>query len=133
MLDFPSPKPRAQVAAPRLLDPSASLCMLQGAFVRVGARTFVVLSHPSRAVAARSTRKPTKAEIAVVRLALRGLPHSAIARARGVSRRTVVNQLGSLYRKLGCTSRAELLAQVAARGQEALFLEGDQADVADVA
>jgi DNA-binding CsgD family transcriptional regulator len=39
---------------------------------------------------------------------LRGASNQDIARTRGVSVRTVANQLAAVYRKLGVRSRAEL-------------------------
>lgn len=59
--------------------------------------------------------KLTGAERAVVCAALAGQSNPQISRARGVSVRTVANQLASAYRKLGVTSRtalASLLARV---------------------
>jgi DNA-binding CsgD family transcriptional regulator len=52
----------------------------------------------------------TPAEVEVVRLVLDGLTNSEIAERRGVSDRTVANQLASVYRKLNVNSRAELVA-----------------------
>lgn len=60
-------------------------------------------------------RPPTDAELEVASLLLRGLTHAAIARVRGTAKRTIVNQLGSLYRKLGCASRSDLVAHFSAR------------------
>lgn len=51
----------------------------------------------------------TEAERAVARDAISGLSNAAIARRRGSSPRTVANQLAAIYRKLGVTSRAELV------------------------
>ncbi len=52
------------------------------------------------------------AERAVVRAACRGTPSAVIAGVRGTSRRTVENQLGAIYRKLGVHSRTELAARL---------------------
>jgi DNA-binding CsgD family transcriptional regulator len=52
------------------------------------------------------------AERAVVGLAVLGLSNQDIASRRGSSARTVANQLGSAYRKLGVSSRAELVARL---------------------
>ncbi len=54
-----------------------------------------------------------KAERAVAALVLRGLGNEAIARVRGTSVRTVANQLASLFRKLGVSSRVQLAARLA--------------------
>ena len=51
----------------------------------------------------------TEAEAGVVELVLRGASSDEIARARGVSPRTVANQLASVYRKLGVSSRTALV------------------------
>ncbi len=52
----------------------------------------------------------TPAEAAVVILAATGLSNELIARRRGSATRTVANQIGSAFRKLGIHSRAELIA-----------------------
>jgi DNA-binding NarL/FixJ family response regulator len=54
----------------------------------------------------------TSTELAVVEGALAGDSTAAMARRRGVSNRTVENQLLSAYRKLGVSSRSELAAVV---------------------
>src|SRR5688500_1465871 len=53
----------------------------------------------------------TAAESAVLALVLDGASNADIARARGVSTRTVANQVASLLRKLGAGSRYELVAR----------------------
>lgn len=55
-------------------------------------------------------------ERTIVSLALRGLSNVAIGRARGTSARTIANQLGVIYRKLGVGSRRELCARVRGAG-----------------
>ena len=50
----------------------------------------------------------TGAESAVVLLAAEGHSNRAIAERRGVSTRTIANQLASAYRKLGVQQRTEL-------------------------
>jgi DNA-binding NarL/FixJ family response regulator len=52
------------------------------------------------------------AELAVTSQIVEGCDHDEIARARGTSPRTVANQLGAAYRKLGVSGRAELIDQV---------------------
>ncbi|HET9931529.1 MAG TPA: helix-turn-helix transcriptional regulator [Polyangiaceae bacterium] len=42
-----------------------------------------------------------------------GLDNTEIATKRGTSRRTIANQLGSLFRKFGVSGRGELLAKIA--------------------
>jgi DNA-binding CsgD family transcriptional regulator len=58
------------------------------------------------------------AEREVAQLVLASQSDAAIARARGTSRRTVENQLRSIYRKLGVSSRWELVAKLADRSNE---------------
>jgi DNA-binding CsgD family transcriptional regulator len=54
----------------------------------------------------------TKAERAVVELALAGNSNEEIARLRGKSLRTVRNQLASAYAKLGVGGRVELASRL---------------------
>jgi DNA-binding CsgD family transcriptional regulator len=73
----------------------------------VGAHRFVLFD------VALSRRVPacfTAAERAILDYVRAGLSSSEIARARGTSPRTVANQLASMYRKTGVTSRHELIA-----------------------
>jgi len=58
----------------------------------------------------------TAAEAAVAALAAEGLGNAEIGRRRGTSPRTVANQLGSSYRKLGGASRTTLQARLPGRG-----------------
>jgi DNA-binding CsgD family transcriptional regulator len=51
----------------------------------------------------------TQAEEDVALRVFRGETNESIARARGVSPKTVGNQLESIFRKLGVASRAELV------------------------
>ena len=52
----------------------------------------------------------TPAESGVVALILRGRSNAEIAAARRVSERTVANQIANVFRKLGVSSRLELVA-----------------------
>ncbi|NVB85610.1 MAG: helix-turn-helix transcriptional regulator [Kofleriaceae bacterium] len=52
----------------------------------------------------------TDAEHEVARDAIEGLSNAEIAQRRRRSARTIANQLASIYRKLGVTSRCELAA-----------------------
>lgn len=52
----------------------------------------------------------TAAELAVLALAAAGLSNAETAARRGVSPRTVANQMASIFRKLGVHSRLELQA-----------------------
>ena len=54
----------------------------------------------------------TEAERSVVQGIMGGGTNAEIARRRGTSTRTVVNQVAAIFRKLNCRSRAELVARV---------------------
>lgn len=54
----------------------------------------------------------TGSELAVVDLWLAGRSMRAIATERGVAYRTVAKQIASAYRKLGVSSRSELISLV---------------------
>lgn len=81
--------------------------------VRFGGEDLVVVSLPSDAEVCAPAL--TRAEREVVRDVLAGCATTEIARIRGRSPRTVANQLASIYRKLGVSSRAELAARLAGR------------------
>lgn len=55
----------------------------------------------------------TRSESDVVRAVAEGLSTAEIATRRGTSRRTVTNQLSSVFSKLGVSSRAELVLKCA--------------------
>lgn len=57
----------------------------------------------------------TAAELAVAELAAAGATNEAIAEARGVSVRTVANQLARVFDKLGVARRYQLGAALAKR------------------
>jgi DNA-binding CsgD family transcriptional regulator len=79
---------------------------LRAKVLEVGGRRFTLLSFP------RSGRDDlTPAERHVTLAVLAGLSNADIARMRGSSPRTVANQLGAIFRKLGVRSRAELAAR----------------------
>ena len=54
-------------------------------------------------------RQLTPAQYAVVRLLIEGKSHLEIAQARRRSARTIANQLGAAFRKLGVSGRCELI------------------------
>jgi DNA-binding CsgD family transcriptional regulator len=56
----------------------------------------------------------TPAERRVAELAVQGLSNAEIAAQRGRSLRTVANQLASVFRKMGVTSRVTLAARLLA-------------------
>jgi len=66
----------------------------------------VLLSFPT--APARLPEGLSEAECDVARRVYAGESNEAIAQARGVSVKTINNQLAVLYRKLGVTSRIEL-------------------------
>ncbi|MDQ4134513.1 MAG: helix-turn-helix transcriptional regulator, partial [Actinomycetota bacterium] len=59
----------------------------------------------------------TPTELAVVRLAAEGLTNRQIGDHLFVSRRTVETHLAHVFLKLGITSRAQLAAEAAKRGE----------------
>ncbi|MBI4816668.1 MAG: helix-turn-helix transcriptional regulator [Deltaproteobacteria bacterium] len=54
----------------------------------------------------------TSAELDVLDRLIEGLSNAEIARKRGVSNRTIANQLASIYKKLGVGSRSEVAALI---------------------
>jgi len=60
---------------------------------------------------AASLSQLTASERQIHQLVIDGCSSAEIARRRGVSTRTVVNQLSTVYRKLGVRSRRELIAR----------------------
>jgi DNA-binding CsgD family transcriptional regulator len=57
------------------------------------------------------------AEREVVLAVLDGASNTAIAQRRGTSERTVANQLASIFRKLGASSRLDLVRTVVGRAR----------------
>lgn len=72
--------------------------------------TRLVLSFPLRP--ARWPECLTQAERAVAELVLDGASNAEIAAARGTSRRTVANQIATIFRKLDASSRVDLAARI---------------------
>jgi DNA-binding NarL/FixJ family response regulator len=58
----------------------------------------------------------TTAEEEVLKLLLLGQDNASIAEARKTSPRTTANQIASIFRKLGVSSRAELAAKISSAG-----------------
>lgn len=79
---------------------------LRARHIQLGAEELLVLIFPVLAPAPSAAL--TEAEQEVVRRVLEGATTAAIAASRRTSPRTVANQLQSIFRKLGITSRAEL-------------------------
>jgi DNA-binding NarL/FixJ family response regulator len=74
---------------------------------------YVVLTfHPAESAGTlRAHEGLTDSEKDVVELVVQGWSNSRIAAERGTSPRTIANQLGAAYRKLGVQSRRELIAR----------------------
>lgn len=60
-----------------------------------------------------TTAALTNAERAVAKLVARGATNDEIARARKTSMRTVANQVASIMKKLGVSSRVAIAARIA--------------------
>jgi DNA-binding CsgD family transcriptional regulator len=85
---------------------------LEAHSVEIGPDRYVILSFPVRADGPPlDLSRLTSSERDIVARVLRGQSTSAIAKARGTSPRTVANQLGAIYEKLGVRSRRELGAE----------------------
>lgn len=75
----------------------------------LGDETLAILSWPMPTVGEEWLERVTAAEADVLRHLVAGADLAAIARARGVSVRTVRNQLASLQKKLGADGRLGIL------------------------
>jgi DNA-binding NarL/FixJ family response regulator len=75
--------------------------------LRLGSEEFAVFSWDVATPPAAPDLTPAEQE--VLRLVGEGASNQAIARARATSVRTVANQVASLLRKLGASSRFELI------------------------
>jgi DNA-binding CsgD family transcriptional regulator len=76
--------------------------------LRLGDVELAVVSVPD----VDDTASLTPAERAIVRLVIAGCSNKEIAARRGVSVKTVANQLAAIYAKLGVTSRFELASRL---------------------
>jgi DNA-binding NarL/FixJ family response regulator len=76
----------------------------------LGGEEFIVLSFPVRLPAERFGLSPSERE--VLEHLARGSSNAEIARARGVALRTVANQVAAILRKVGVSSRIELIAKL---------------------
>jgi DNA-binding NarL/FixJ family response regulator len=83
--------------------------------VDIDGEQLAVLSHPVGGGLAGA--KLTKAESEVATAVSEGLSNRDVARLRGTSERTVAKQIAATFRKLGISSRRQLLART--RGGEA--------------
>ncbi len=78
---------------------------------RLSGRLAIVALEPLQAL---DSLALSSEERRVLVLMLTGLSSAEIARRRGRSTRTIANQLASSYRKLGVSSRGELVAKLCA-------------------
>ncbi len=76
----------------------------------LGGEELFVLSVPLGSGGAVAALTPAERDVAT--LVASGAKNAEIARRRGTSVRTVANQLASIYRKLGVSSRAELVRKL---------------------
>jgi DNA-binding NarL/FixJ family response regulator len=76
--------------------------------MRVGGEDILVLSVPLPSL--RYPERITSAEQEIIDAVLQGLTARGIAEQRGASLRTVTTQLGTIFRKAGVNSQAELIA-----------------------
>jgi DNA-binding NarL/FixJ family response regulator len=76
--------------------------------MRVGGEDILVLSVPLPQM--RYPEGTTSAEQEIIDAVLQGLTVKEIADQRGASLRTVTTQLGTIFRKAGVNSQAELIA-----------------------
>lgn len=89
---------------------SADLEMFE---VKVGGEAYVVMSLPTGTTGPMDELSAAEREVA--NDAAAGLSNAAIAKMRSRSPRTIANQLASIFRKLGVSSRAELAARLLER------------------
>jgi DNA-binding NarL/FixJ family response regulator len=82
--------------------------------VKVGDESYVVMSLSTTGTTGPMEELST-AEREVAGDAAAGLSNAAIAKKRSRSPRTIANQLASIFRKLGVSSRAELAARLLER------------------
>ena len=78
--------------------------------MRVGGEDIIVLSVPLPKL--RYPEGTTTAEQEIIDLVLKGLTAKEIAEQRGASLRTVTTQLGTIFRRAGVNSQAELIAMM---------------------
>ena len=78
--------------------------------MRVGGEDIIVLSVPLPKL--QYPEGTTDAEHEIIDLVLEGLTAKEIAEHRGASLRTVTTQLGTIFRKAGVNSQAELIAMM---------------------
>lgn len=93
----------ATIQLPR--DLRVTHCTLEGEHL-------VILSHPAVTSPDETLAMLSQAEREVVSYILDGFTQAEVAMLRGTSPRTIAKQLESAYRRLGVSSRAELLVLI---------------------
>lgn len=83
----------------------SDLADLRSSTFRIGGQRMLVISYAQRSA---EPNDLTAGEAEVARLAADGRSNAEIATARGTASRTVANQMASILRKLGLSSRREL-------------------------
>jgi DNA-binding CsgD family transcriptional regulator len=106
--DAPSAPPPAPPSFPA--EPASSRQTKVATFT-IGADEFAVLSVPLDDGSLTAALSEAEREVAM--LAAKGMKNAEIARRRGTSTRTVANQMASILRKLGVSSRYALAARLA--------------------
>ena len=86
----------------------------EASLVEIGGEELIVFRVPLKRIAMHESL--SDAERDVTALALAGLSNSEIGRRRGTSGRTVANQMATIFRKLGVSSRTELALSVVVKG-----------------
>lgn len=81
--------------------------VVQIATFRVGDEELAVVSYPV-VPDLPAALSPSEREVAA--LVMEGLSNQEIAQVRGTSERTVANQVASIFRRCGVSSRSELVA-----------------------
>jgi len=79
---------------------------LEVSYTKIDGETYAVFSFP---IELADDVGLTASEREVVTGVLRGLNNAELAKLRGVSPRTIANQLAAIYRKLSVSSRTELV------------------------
>jgi DNA-binding CsgD family transcriptional regulator len=82
--------------------------------LRIGGVDYAVVSCANTAARTSLVDRLSAAERAIVEAVLDGRTNAQIAGVRGTSARTVANQVRSVFRKLGVTSRSELTSALLA-------------------
>lgn len=114
-----SPDPKDGEEQEAVEDPDSPDALDEGPRVSrmyVGGEEIIVLSIPLPKL--RYPEGTTDAEHEIIDLVLQGLTAKEIAERRGASIRTVTTQLGTIFRKAGVNSQAELIAIMTAKSDD---------------